>query len=284
MVPVGRRAAAVRIVERCEACAPRRAELRRGLAGEELVPGALGGVPVRDVSGGREVPRLRVAVALVTDIGGAVNVGHDRHRTRVRVGRGREGRARIATSDAARRIRPVQRRVDGQEMGQEVPAVVDERVDPLHPHRTVEERLDRQRRGVVHEQTSAGLGGDRAVSPHRRAWQPLRQYLLGELLHRDLVVVDRLCRPAGRGCPLAASPAESTSASRTWAPNPGRATRWRSRSPSIGSANDRPPARPTKNNPAPAPPTRRKSRRENRVVRMTLPSIPCAARHRTRSV
>ena len=58
------------------------AELRGGLAGEEVVPGAFRRVARRDVARGRQVPGLRVAVALVADADRAVHVGHDRHRAR----------------------------------------------------------------------------------------------------------------------------------------------------------------------------------------------------------
>ena len=57
------------------------------LAGEEVVPGALGRITGRDVARGGQVPGLGVAVALVADAHRAVDVRDDRHRARVRAGR-----------------------------------------------------------------------------------------------------------------------------------------------------------------------------------------------------
>ena len=101
-------------------------------------------------------------------------------------------RPRVTPGGAAGRVGPVQRRVDRQQVGQVVAVGVDQVVDPLDPHRPVVLGLDGQRRGVVQQQAPVALGGDRAVAPHGRLRHPGRQDLLGELLHRDLVVVDPL--------------------------------------------------------------------------------------------
>ena len=165
------------------------------LPGEEVVPGTLGGEAGRDVARGRQVPGLGVAVAVVAHADRAVGVGDDRHRARVRPGRRRELRSHVTPVGAAGRVGPMQGRVDRQQVGPEVAVGVDEVVDPLDPHRPVALGLDRQRRGVVQQQTPLALGRDRPIPPHRRGRHPRRQNLLGELTHRNLVVVDRLAAP-----------------------------------------------------------------------------------------
>ena len=137
VVPGGRRPTQVGVLEGGEPRTPRRPVVRRRLAGEEVVPGALSGEAVRDVVGGGQVPGLGVAVALVADADGAVGVGDDRHRTRVRARCRRERRALVAAGGAAGRVGPVQGRVDWQQVGQEVAVGVDQVVDPLDPHRPV---------------------------------------------------------------------------------------------------------------------------------------------------
>src|SRR4030095_8009141 len=99
-----------------------------GAAGEELVPGALGRVAGRYVGGGRQVPRLGVAVAVVADADRTVHVGDDRHRTRVpaRVF-GERGRV-ITPGHSAGRVRPVQRLVHREQVRQVAPVCVDQLV------------------------------------------------------------------------------------------------------------------------------------------------------------
>jgi hypothetical protein len=86
----------------------------------------------------------------------------------------------------------MERRVDRQQVGQEVAGGVDKLVDPLDPHRPVVLSLDRQRRGVVDPHGPAALRRGRTVAPHGRSRETRGQDLLGELPHRNLVVVDRL--------------------------------------------------------------------------------------------
>jgi hypothetical protein len=172
-----------------EARTPAGPVARRGLSGEVVVPGAPVRVAFRNVPGRRQIPRFGVAVALVANPHGAVDVRHDRHRTGVGAGRGLEGRSHVTTRSAARRVGPVQRRVDGQQVRQEVAARVLEVVDPLHAHRPVPLRLDRQRGGVVNQQAPLACGLDRPVAPYGRRRQARRQDLLRDLAHRDLVVV-----------------------------------------------------------------------------------------------
>ena len=122
VVPDRRGAVEVGVLERREPGTPRRAvgDRRPGL--EEPIPGALGGVAGRDVPGRRQVPGFRVAVALVADADGAVDVGHHRDRPAVPARRRPEHRARVAPFDSAGWVRPVQRRIDGQEVRQVVAA------------------------------------------------------------------------------------------------------------------------------------------------------------------
>ena len=185
----------VRVLEGGEAGPPRR---RRSLAAalpcEEVVPGALGGVAGRDVVGRRQVPRLGVAVALVADADRAVHVGDHRAPGRcTRPGVVGERRARVAAGRAARRVGPVQRRVDRQQVRQVVAVGVLQVVDPLHPHRRVPP--------APRWSATARCGCSRplllgrrhgAVAPDRGRRAARGQDLLRELPHRDLVVVDLL--------------------------------------------------------------------------------------------
>ena len=83
----------------------------------------------------------------------------------------------------------MQRRIDRQQVWKEVAARTPQIVDPLHANGPVPLRFDRQRGRVVHQEASLALGRHGTVSPDGRRGQSLRQNLLGELLHRDLVVV-----------------------------------------------------------------------------------------------
>src|SRR5215217_394837 len=121
------------VVEDREPLAPGDAELGLRLAGEEVVPGALGGVATGDVAGGGQEPGLGVAVALVADPGRAVQVGHDRHRTGVATRRGGERRPRVAAVDPAGRVGPVQGLIDGQQVRQVVAVDIHQLVDSLDP-------------------------------------------------------------------------------------------------------------------------------------------------------
>jgi hypothetical protein len=76
-------------------------------------PGVLG----RDGVGVREEPALRVAVALLVGVT-TMQVHDDRHRPPVRAGRVRELVVPVAPLLATAGVRPVQRRVHRQEVGQ----------------------------------------------------------------------------------------------------------------------------------------------------------------------
>ncbi len=200
MVPGGPGPTEVRVLERGGTRVPGRAIARRGLGLEEVVPRALRGEAVRDVVGDGQIPRLGVAVALVADTDRAVRVRDQRHRTGVPAGRLGEGRSSVTVVRATRRVRPVKRRVDREQVGPEVPGGVDQLVDPLDAHWSVVLRLDRQRGCVVDLEPVAALRGDRAVAPHGRGRPEARgQDLLGELPHGDLVVVHRLAARHGQG-------------------------------------------------------------------------------------
>ena len=64
-----------------------------------------------------------------------------------------------------RGVRPVQRRVDRQQVRSEVAIGVDEVVDPLDPHRPLPRRLDRERRRMMKEQPLLARSSNRPV-PH----------------------------------------------------------------------------------------------------------------------
>ena len=85
-------------------------------------------------------------------------------------------------------------------MRQVIPVRILEVVDPFHPHRPVHLRFDRERRRVVQEQAARARRLHSPVPPDRRRGQARGQDLLLELLHRDLVVVDRLTPPNDRAC------------------------------------------------------------------------------------
>ena len=167
----------------------------RSLGLEEVEPGADGRVVRRDVPCRGQVPGLSVAVTVVGDADGAMHVRDDRHRAGVWPRRRRERRPHVAARRAARWVGPMQRRVDRQQVRQEVTAGILQIVDPLHADRPVPPRFDGERRRVVHQQAPLARRRHGAVSPDGGRGQPRRQDLLCELLHRDLVVVRVL--PAG---------------------------------------------------------------------------------------
>ena len=192
MVPDRRGAVGVGILEGREARPPVQAEGGLRLPGEEVVPGALRREAVWNVLGRRQIPGLRIAVALITDTNGPVDVGHHRDRAGIGAGRFTEGRASVASIQSAGWVRPVERRIDRKEMRKVVPVRIDQVVDPLDPDRPLPASLDGERRGVVDQQSTVAITRDRAVAPDRRRRHAGRQDLLRELPHRDLVVVDRL--------------------------------------------------------------------------------------------
>jgi hypothetical protein len=149
VIPGGRSTIGIRVLERGEARPPGRAVVGLRLAREEVVPGPIRCVAGRDVSGSRQVPRLRIAVALVADTDGTVDMGDHRDRAGVRAWRRLKGRTRVTPVHPAGRVRPVERRIDRKEMRQVIPVRVDQVVDPPDPDRPLPLRLDGERRGVV---------------------------------------------------------------------------------------------------------------------------------------
>ena len=189
MVPHGRGALVVVVLKDRATRCPRLAQRPLCVCLEAPVDRAPPGVARWDVPGGGQVPRLGVSVAPVGGVA-AVEMSHDGDGARI----GRLIAAvLVATLGAPGRIGPVQRLIDGEQVWAEVPARLDEAVDPLDAHRTAPVGLDRERRvveraGMVH----------RPVTPDRCRPQPhaVRQDPLPELPHCDLVVVDR-CRLPG---------------------------------------------------------------------------------------
>ena len=183
MVPHRRRAVVVVVLEHGASGGPRLAELGLGERAELLVLRAHPGVAVRNMARLRQVPRLRVAVALLVAVA-AVEVGHDRHRAAVRVV---VAAMPIAAVDAAGRVGPVERLVDRKQVRPEAAVRLHELVDPLDAHWPTPRRLDREGRIVERLRMV-----DRAVAPHlgRAQTHPRRQDLLLELAHPDPVVVD----------------------------------------------------------------------------------------------
>ena len=200
MVPDRRGPVLVRVLEDGEAGSPADAVGPGGLGREEAEPGAFPGVARGDVLGRRQVPRLRVAVAVVGHAYRAVNVRDDRNRPLVWAWRLLELGSLVSSLRAPGRVRPMKGRVDREEMRQVVPVRILEVVDPLHPHRPVHLRFDRERRRVVKEQAARARRFHSTVAPDRRRGQACGEDLLRELLHRDLVVVDRLTPPNDRVC------------------------------------------------------------------------------------
>ena len=195
MVPQRGGPLVVRVLEHGRAGLPGLALPGLGLLLELLVERAAGGVAGRDVVGRRQVPGLRIAVAVLGGVS-SVHVRHDRHGPGV----GHPVHpVRVGAARAAGRVGPVQRLVDGEEVRQVVTALVHQAVDPLHAHRPVLLGLDRQGRVVERPALGDRPGVDHgAVAPHGGrpdgvGLRPAhREDVLLELLDRDLVVVDPL--------------------------------------------------------------------------------------------
>ena len=142
VIPERGRAVVIRVLESGIARAPGRSIACCCLAGKELIPGAFGGVAHRSITGGRQVPCLGVAVALVAHAHRAVHMGDDGHGASVWFGSLGEGWARVAPCYAAGRVGPVQRRINGQQMGQVIAVCILQLVDPLDPYRPPGLRFD----------------------------------------------------------------------------------------------------------------------------------------------
>src|SRR6266511_4928975 len=97
----------------------------------KLVPGPHLREAGVDVRGLGQEPGFRVAIALIAHTCRAVEVRDDRDRTRVRAGGAVEAGSAVPTGDPARRVRPVQGRIHGKEVREEVAVRVDQIVDPL---------------------------------------------------------------------------------------------------------------------------------------------------------
>ena len=149
VIPGRARALAVRVLAHGRPPLPRarswRADALPGcLAGKEAVPRPFTCVPRGHIGGIGQVPRLGVAIALVAYRNGAVHVRDERYGPGVGPGVSLEGRAPVAPVDSTRRVGPVQRRVDGQQVRQVVAVCVHELVDPLDAHGRSRLRLDGQ--------------------------------------------------------------------------------------------------------------------------------------------
>ena len=209
MVPERRGGVVVRVLEGGLTGSPRHAEPRLGDGPEVLEPPSVVGIAVGDVGGVGQVPRLRVAVALLADAHRPVDVGHDRHRPGVcrvlglgvgelagrHVGQALEARRLVGPLPAFRvrallRVGPVQRGVDGQEVGQVAALGVGEPVHPGDAHRRPVLGLDGHARCVEQHLSSADVLGP--VAPHRRGRPARRQDLLVELAHRDAIDVHQV--------------------------------------------------------------------------------------------
>jgi hypothetical protein len=182
----------VRILESGEPGPPRDAVAVRSLPREEVVPSAFARVSRRVVGRRRQVPGLGIPVAVIGHADGTVDMRDDRHRARVGAGSRVERGPHVAAFRPARRVRPVQRLVDREQVRQILPVVVDEVVDPLDSDGPIHLRLDRQRRRMVEQQAALARRLYRAVPPDRGHGVAPRQDLLLNLPHRDLVVVGRL--------------------------------------------------------------------------------------------
>ena len=178
------------------------------LALEEVVPGALRRVAGRDVARVRQIPRLGVAVALVADPDCAVDVGDDRHRTGVRAGRGRKGRARVTAVRAPGWVGPVQCWIHRQQVRQVVTIRVDQLVDPLDPDWAFPIRLDGERRRVVEQQTALACRADGTVAPDRRSQADRRAGPAARSGASRSRSSRWACRARSGWIPPAASPAE----------------------------------------------------------------------------
>ena len=141
----------------------------RRLAPEEVVPGPLGGVAGGDVAGPRVGTRpLRTRRSR-----------RPRRRSRARGSRSGRGRCRsrvsrripaaVAAARPAGRVRPVERRVDWQQVGEvrghRVSRVLAQLIDPFHADRRAMLRLDRERGRI--EDDGSTLRYPRHRSPRR---------------------------------------------------------------------------------------------------------------------
>ncbi len=124
----------------------------------------------------------------------AVQVRGDRHRSSVPAGRGGERRARVPARRPARRVRPVQRRVHRQQVGQVAPVPVDELVDPHDADGTAGPGLD----GPGGRGEAPGMIR-RTVPPQRGGRAAGRQHLLPELPDADDVAVAVALLRGGHG-------------------------------------------------------------------------------------
>jgi hypothetical protein len=182
----------VRILESGEPGAPGDAVAVRSLPGEEVVPSAFGRVSGRDVVRRGQVPGLGIAVAVIGHADGTVDMRDDGDRAGVGAGSRIERGPRVAAFGSARRVCPVQRLVDREQVRQKLPVVVQEVVDPLDSDGPIDLRFDRQRRRMVEQEAVLACRLHRAVPPDDGRWVARRQDLLLDLPHRDLVVVGRL--------------------------------------------------------------------------------------------
>lgn len=155
-----------------------------GEPGPELAVRAAGHGHVGwEVPGHRQVPRLGVSVALLGAVR-AVQMHHLGHRASIPLRAAVPPPVAVPVRDATGRVGPVQGGVHRQQVRQVVTPVVDELVDPGHPHRAAHPGHDGGR-GVAE---AAGVGGG-AVTPHGGARPRRRQDLLAKLSYRDLVRV-----------------------------------------------------------------------------------------------
>jgi hypothetical protein len=147
-----------------------------------VVPRAGPGKILRDVAGGRQIPRFGVAVAVVRHVS-AVQVRDDWNRTRVRR---RIMAVHVPAHRSSGRIRPVKCLVHWQQVRQVVAVGVDQLIDPFHARAPIRSRFDRERRI-----TKRAAIAERAVSPDGCLRKRRREDLLIELSHTDRVVVRR---------------------------------------------------------------------------------------------
>lgn len=184
MEPEGRCPLVVGVLEGRGTRIPLQAVRIGELVPELVVERAHGGESRRNVVRAWQVPRFRVAVAL---LGGmpTVQVRDDRYGAGVRTRRRCEGRPRIPPGISARRVRPVQGGVDRQQVREETALAVDEIVHPGDPDRPVYAGLDGERRVV-----ERAVVPERAVSPQGGGRQSGRQYLLAELPDADDIRID----------------------------------------------------------------------------------------------